>query len=92
MTRRPTAGSPTVFSFGPELPAEATTTAPASAALLAATASALFGSPDDPPKLMLITVATGLGNPSGSVGERASSSAVMMFTVPTQVNRVSQTL
>ena len=56
----PAAGEPVVPSPGPELPEAATTVAPASAALLAATAVGLSG-PPLPPRLMLMTFAIGLG-------------------------------
>src|SRR4029078_4640402 len=54
ITRRPAEGDPSVPSPGPELPAAATTIAPASTALSAATDVASSG-PPLPPRLMLIT-------------------------------------
>src|SRR5687768_7940245 len=72
MTWRPEEGLPMVPSPGPELPAEATTVVPSSAALEAATADASSG-PPEPPKLKLMTCATGFGCIVTEKGETASS-------------------
>src|SRR5258705_13872026 len=91
MTCVPAAGEPVVPSPGPEFPEAATTTVPVRAALLAATAVASLG-PPDPPRLMLMTFATGFGKSPlaglalpctvGNVnGDTESSSAMMIFAV-----------
>src|SRR5439155_6321876 len=49
------AGLPVISGFGPLLPAEATTTVPASDALFEATASGLVASPNGEPSDMLMT-------------------------------------
>ena len=74
------AGEPVVPSPGPEFPEAATTIAPANAALLAAIAVGLSG-PPPPPRLMLMTCATGFGRSAlfKVNGETESSSAMMMF-------------
>src|SRR5687768_15725674 len=72
MTWRPAEGLPMVPSPGPELPAEATTVVPSSAAFEAATADASSG-PPAPPKLKLMTCATGFGCIVTEKGETASS-------------------
>src|SRR5205814_1374395 len=74
ITCRPAAGEPSVPSFGPELPAAATTEQPSKVALSEATAVASSG-PPPPPRLMLITSATGLGWRSTVVGDTASGIA-----------------
>ena len=80
ITRRPAAGEPSVPSFGPELPAAATTEQPSKVALSEATAVASSG-PPPPPRLMLITFAIGFGCRSTVVGDTASSIAITMFEV-----------
>src|SRR6185295_894624 len=80
MTWIPAAGDPVVPSPGPAFPEAATTIAPANAALLAAIAVGLSG-PPPPPRLMLMTCATGFGRSAlfKVNGETESSSAMMMF-------------
>src|SRR6266404_1689822 len=80
ITRLPAAGAPSVPSPGPELPAAATTEQPSIVALSEATAVGSSG-PPPPPKLMLITLATGLGCRSTVVGDTASSIAITIFEV-----------
>src|SRR5712692_490217 len=80
MTRLPAAGEPTVASPGPEFPAAATTTHPASVALSEAIAVGLSG-PPPPPKLMLMTLAIGFGCRSTVCGETASSIDMTMLPV-----------
>src|SRR5262245_58221372 len=77
MTPSAAAGVPTVCAPGPALPAEATTTAPARFAAVAARPSGSVPSPS-PPKLMLITSA--LCGLAGSTA--ASSPAIMSDSVP----------
>src|SRR5687768_15668044 len=72
MTWRPEEGEPMVPSPGPELPAEATTVVPSSAAFEAATAVASSG-PPAPPRLRLMTCAMGFGCIVTETGETASS-------------------
>src|SRR6185503_11497224 len=79
ITCSPAAGDPVVPSPGPELPEAATTIVPMSAALLAAIEFGLSG-PPPPPRLMLMTWATGFGS-SGLLsvnGETESSSAMIV--------------
>jgi hypothetical protein len=78
MTWVPTEGEPTIPGTLPELPAAATTIAPARAALEAAVEVGSSGWPKVEPRLMLMTCATGLGKPVRVRGETESSSARMM--------------
>jgi hypothetical protein len=80
VTSRPTHGAPTVEAPGPELPAAATTLVPRRTALSDATAVGLSGLPD-PPRLMLMTCATGLEKPLIVRGETESSIAMVITEV-----------
>ena len=80
MTCRPAAGEPRVAGPGPSLPAAATTTVPSSEAFAEATASGSSG-PPEPPRLMLMTWATGLAKPATVVGDTASSMARRMSSL-----------
>src|SRR5438132_13829458 len=75
ITRLPAAGAPSVPSPGPELPAAATTEQPSIVALSEATAVGSSG-PPPPPKLMLITLAHGLGCRSNVVCDTACTIAI----------------
>src|SRR6185436_4688183 len=77
MTRRPAHGAPTVPSTGPSLPPAATTIVPRRTALSEATEVTLSGVPA-PPSDMLITCATGFGNPLIVRGETESSMAIVI--------------
>ena len=79
-----------MLSPGPSFPAEATTVVPRSAALLAATELGVSG-PPTPPRLRLITCATGFGCSVKVRGETESSIERMVAAV-TQVPAALQTL